>query len=146
MWVRDYHVDGLRLDAVHELIDRSAVHFMEQLSAEMEQLSATVGREVFLIAESDLNDPRIIRPREANGYGMDAQWSDDFQHALFTILYTKEPGRGYYDDFGSLSDLHKALKHALCVRRKLLGLSPAFARTACERLVGPPFHPLRSES
>jgi maltooligosyltrehalose trehalohydrolase len=112
MWVRDYHVDGLRLDAVHEFIDRSAVHFMEQLSSEMERLSATIGREVFLIAESDLNDPRVIRPREANGYGMDAQWSDDFHHALFTILYTKEPGRGYYDDFGSLEDLHKALRHA----------------------------------
>jgi maltooligosyltrehalose trehalohydrolase len=112
MWARDYHVDGLRLDAVHEFMDRSAVHFLEQLSAEMERLSATVGREIFLIAESDLNNPAIIRPREANGYGMDAQWSDDFQHALFTILYTKEPGKGYYDDFGSLGDLHKALEHA----------------------------------
>ncbi len=112
MWLRDYHCDGLRFDAVHEFIDRSAVHFMEQLSAEVERLSATLGREFYLIAESDLNDPRIIRPREAQGYGMDSQWSDDFHHSLFTLLYTKEPGRGYYDDFGSIADLHKALKHA----------------------------------
>ncbi len=112
MWLRDYHCDGLRFDAVHEFIDRSAIHFMEQMSAEVERLSATVGREHYLIAESDLNDPRVIRPREAHGYGMDSQWSDDFHHALFTLLYTKEGDRGYYRDFGTLADLHKALKHA----------------------------------
>ncbi len=112
MWLRHYHCDGLRLDAVHEFHDRSAVHFMEQLSAEVERLGATLSKDFYLIAESDLNDPRVVRPREARGYGMDAQWSDDFHHSLFTILYTKEPGRGYYDDFGSMGDLHKALKHA----------------------------------
>jgi maltooligosyltrehalose trehalohydrolase len=112
MWLWDYHCDGLRFDAVYEFIDRSAIHFMEQLSAEVERLSATVGREYFLIAESDLNDPRVIRPREAHGYGMDAQWSDDFHHALFSLVYTKERERGYYRDFGTLADLHKALKHA----------------------------------
>jgi maltooligosyltrehalose trehalohydrolase len=111
MWLRDYHCDGLRLDAVHEFIDRSAVNFMEQLSAEVEQLGTTLGRELVLIAESDLNDPMIVRPREANGYGMDAQWSDDFHHALFTLLYKTEPGLGYYDDFGTIEDLAKALKH-----------------------------------
>jgi maltooligosyltrehalose trehalohydrolase len=112
MWLKDYHIDGLRFDAVHEYFDRSAIHFMEQLSAEVERLSATVGREYYLIAESDLNDPRVIRPREAHGYGMDSQWSDDFHHALFSLLYTKERDRGYYKDFGRLSDLHKSLKHA----------------------------------
>jgi maltooligosyltrehalose trehalohydrolase len=112
MWLRDYHLDGLRFDAVHAFIDLSAVNFMEQISVEVERLGATVGREFFLIAESDLNDPRVIRPREAGGYGMDSQWSDDFHHSLFTLLYNKEPGRGYYDDFGSMADLHKALKHA----------------------------------
>ncbi len=112
MWLKDYHCDGLRFDAVHEYIDRSAVHFMEQLSTEVERLSSTLGREFYLIAESDLNDPRVIRPREAHGYGMDSQWSDDFHHALFSLLYTKESDRGYYGDFGKLSDLHKALKHA----------------------------------
>lgn len=111
MWLKDYHCDGLRFDAVHEFIDRSSVHFMEQLSSEVERLGATLGREFYLIAESDLNDPRVIRPREAAGYGMDSQWSDDFHHSLFTLLY-HERGKGYYDDFGSLADLHKALKHA----------------------------------
>jgi maltooligosyltrehalose trehalohydrolase len=113
MWLRDYHCDGLRFDAVHAFIDLSSVHFMEQLSKEVERLSATLGREFHLIAESDLNDPRIVRSREANGYGMDSQWSDDFHHALFAFLYSpKKTESGYYGDFGGLEDLHKALKHA----------------------------------
>jgi maltooligosyltrehalose trehalohydrolase len=112
MWLKDYHCDGLRFDAVHEFIDRSSVNFMEQLSQEVERLGATLGKEYYLIAESDLNDPRVVRPREALGYGMDSQWSDDFHHSLFTLLYTREPDRGYYSDFGSMSDLHKSLKHA----------------------------------
>ena len=111
MWLRDYHVDGLRLDAVHEFIDRSAVNFMEQLSAEVEQLGATLGRRLILIAESDLNDPKLVRPREAGGYGMDAQWSDDFHHALFTLLHPGNPGLGYYSDFGTMEYLVKALEH-----------------------------------
>jgi maltooligosyltrehalose trehalohydrolase len=121
MWLRDYHCDGLRFDAVHEYIDRSAVHFMEQLSAEVERLGATVGREFYLIAESDLNDPKVVRPREAHGYGMDSQWSDDFHHSLFTLLYKAEPGMGYYDDFGSMADLHKSLKHAYVYDGKYSG-------------------------
>ncbi len=108
MWMRDYHMDGLRLDAVHEFMDRSAIHFLEQLSAEVDVLSATVGRRLILIAESDLNNPCIVTPREAGGYGMDAQWSDDFHHALFTLLHVDE-GKGYYDDFGALADLAKSL-------------------------------------
>ncbi|CAN5523166.1 malto-oligosyltrehalose trehalohydrolase [soil metagenome] len=111
MWMRDYHVDGLRLDAVHEFVDRSAIHFMEQLSAEVEVLSSTLGRRLILIAESDLNDPRVVTPREARGYGMDAQWSDDFHHALFTILHTDQ-GKGYYDDFGSFANFAKSLQRA----------------------------------
>ncbi|WP_263374197.1 malto-oligosyltrehalose trehalohydrolase [Granulicella aggregans] len=110
MWMRDFHFDGLRLDAVHEFMDRSALHFMEQLSAEVDVESATLGRRLVLIAESDLNDPRIVTPREARGYGMDAQWSDDFHHALFTILHCEAGGKGYYDDFGSLDKLVKSLK------------------------------------
>jgi maltooligosyltrehalose trehalohydrolase len=108
MWMRDFHIDGLRLDAVHEFVDRSAVHFLEQLSAEVEVLAATLGRRLMLIAESDLNDPRIVRPREAGGYGIDAQWSDDFHHALFTLLHM-EDGIGYYSDFGSFEKLVKAM-------------------------------------
>ncbi len=109
MWMRDYHIDGLRLDAVHEFVDRSAMHFLEQLSAEVEVLSTTLGRRLVLIAESDLNDPKIVRPREAGGYGVDAQWSDDFHHALFTLLHVEENGGGYFSDFGTFNKLVKAL-------------------------------------
>jgi maltooligosyltrehalose trehalohydrolase len=110
MWMRDYHIDGLRLDAIHEIVDRSAIHFLEQLSAEVEVVSATLGGRFVLIAESDLNDPRVVTPREAGGLGMDAQWSDDFHHALFTLLHM-EQGAGYYDDFGSFEKLVKSLMH-----------------------------------
>src|ERR1700728_3866316 len=109
MWMKDYHIDGLRLDAVHEFVDRSAVHFMEQLSNEVTALSAKLGRRLVLIAESDLNDPRVVKPSEAGGYGMDVQWSDDFHHALFTVLHGDEGEKGYYADFGSLAKLAKAL-------------------------------------
>ncbi|GAA3764611.1 malto-oligosyltrehalose trehalohydrolase [Terriglobus aquaticus] len=113
MWLKDYHCDGLRFDAVHAFIDLSSVHFLEQISTEVERLSSTLTREFFLIAESDLNDPRIIRSREANGYGMDAQWSDDFHHSLFSLLYTPEKGEaGYYADFGELADLKKSLQQS----------------------------------
>ncbi len=108
MWLRDFHLDGLRLDAVHELIDRSAIHFMEQLSAEVEVLSSALGRRLVLIAESDLNDPYTVTPREAAGYGIDAQWSDDFHHALHAVLNEHERA-GYYADFGELAQLAKAL-------------------------------------
>lgn len=110
MWLRDFHCDGLRLDAIHEMWDRSAVHFLEDLSAEVANLSATVGRRLFLIAESDLNDPRIGRSMEANGYGMDAQWSDDFHHSLATIVFTDPGHKGYYDDFGAFESLAKAAR------------------------------------
>lgn len=108
MWLRDFHIDGLRLDAVHAFVDRSALHFLEQLSAEVEALSTQLARRLVLIAESDLNDPRMVMPRVAGGLGMDAQWSDDFHHALFTAL-TGET-EGYYADFGALSQLAKALE------------------------------------
>lgn len=109
MWLREFHVDGLRLDAVHEYVDRSAIHFMEQLAIEVEELSLLMGRRLELVAESDLNDPRVVRPREANGYGMNAQWNDDFHHALFALLHPRDEGKGYYADFGSMQDLAKAL-------------------------------------
>lgn len=108
-WMRDFHIDGLRIDAVHALVDRSAIHFLEQLAAETEALSATLGRRLVLVAESDLNDPRVIKPRDCGGFGLDAQWSDDFHHALFTIVSGEKPA-GYYADFGSLAQLAKALE------------------------------------
>jgi maltooligosyltrehalose trehalohydrolase len=110
MWLRDYHMDGLRLDAVHALIDTSAVHFLEQLAAEVHTLEAQLGRHLVLIAESDLNDPRVVRPSEIGGYGLAAQWSDDFHHALHTVLTGERAG--YYGDFGTLADLAQALTNA----------------------------------
>lgn len=110
MWLRDYHFDGLRLDAVHSYIDRSAKHFLEQLSEEVDALATETGRTFTLIAESDLNDPRIITPRAKCGYGIDAQWSDDFHHALFALLTGER--QNYYTDFGSLAQLAKSLTSA----------------------------------
>jgi maltooligosyltrehalose trehalohydrolase len=107
LWLRDYHVDGLRLDAVHAFNDRSAIHFLEQLTGEVRRLEAAMGKHFYLIAESDLNDPRIVKAEEAGGYGLDAQWSDDFHHALFSVISGERAG--YYADFGSLAQLAKSL-------------------------------------
>ena len=105
MWLQDFHVDGLRLDAVHALADESAVHLLEEMAIEVAALSAHQRRPLTLIAESDLNDPRLVTPREAGGYGLDAQWSDDFHHAVHVAL-TGEVG-GYYADFEPLAALAK---------------------------------------
>ena len=110
MWFRDYHFDGLRIDAVHAILDTSAMHFLEQLACEVKDLQAQTGRYLTLIAESDSNDPRIIRPQESGGYGVQAQWSDDFHHALHSVLTGERTG--YYVDFGSLADLAKAFRRA----------------------------------
>jgi maltooligosyltrehalose trehalohydrolase len=110
MWLRDYHVDGLRLDAVHALVDDRATHLLEQLSSAVDVLAAQVRRPLFLVAESDLNDPRVVTSREAGGYGVHAQWCDDVHHALHSLL-TGET-QGYYGDFGSLAALAKTLTGA----------------------------------
>ncbi|MEQ0557568.1 malto-oligosyltrehalose trehalohydrolase [Amycolatopsis sp. NEAU-NG30] len=107
-WFRDFHVDALRLDAVHALLDRRAVHLLEQLATEVETLSAALNRPLTLIAESDLNDPRLVTPRERGGYGLHAQWSDDFHHALHVKL-TGETS-GYYTDFAAPDALAKVLR------------------------------------
>jgi maltooligosyltrehalose trehalohydrolase len=107
MWLRDYHIDGLRLDAVHAYMDRSAIHFLEEVNGEVRRLEAAMGKHFVLIAESDLNDPRIVKAEEAGGYGLDAQWSDDFHHALFSVVSGERAG--YYADFGSLAQLAKSL-------------------------------------
>ncbi|RNE66694.1 malto-oligosyltrehalose trehalohydrolase [Cryobacterium tepidiphilum] len=107
MWLGDYRVDGLRLDAVHALVDHRAVHLLEELASEVAALSAHAGRPLTLIAESDLNDPRLITPREAHGYGLDAQWSDDFHHGVHVALTGETTG--YYADFEPLSALAKVL-------------------------------------
>ena len=107
MWLRDFHIDGLRLDAVHEIIDTRAVHLLEQLAMEVDILTAHVGRPLFLIAESDLNDPRLVTPREGGGFGLTGQWADDVHHALHATLSGER--QGYYVDFGSLETLAQAL-------------------------------------
>ncbi|MGW3408501.1 malto-oligosyltrehalose trehalohydrolase [Streptomyces sp. NPDC000888] len=96
-WLRDYRLDGLRLDAVHALRDSRALHFLEELSTAVDGLAADLGRPLFLVAESDLNDPRLITSREEGGLGLHAQWNDDFHHVLHTAL-TGE-AQGYYADF-----------------------------------------------
>jgi maltooligosyltrehalose trehalohydrolase len=110
MWLRDYHFDGLRLDAVHAYHDKSAIHFLEFLSSEVDSLASELGKHLVVIAESDLNDPRVITSREAGGFGCDAQWSDDFHHALHTVLTGEQDG--YYADFGTLTQLAKSLRSA----------------------------------
>jgi maltooligosyltrehalose trehalohydrolase len=105
MWLRDFHVDGLRLDAVHALRDGSERHILRELAEHADALSAHLGRPLTLIAESDLNDPTLIMPREAGGYGLTAQWSDDHHHAMHVALTGETVG--YYADFAPLDALVK---------------------------------------
>jgi maltooligosyltrehalose trehalohydrolase len=107
-WMRDFHADGLRLDAVHALFDTTAIHILEELAAETDALAGQLGRPLSLIAESDLNDPRTITPRRGGGYGMTAQWDDDIHHAIHTAVSGER--QGYYADFGSLATLAKTLR------------------------------------
>ncbi len=107
-WITEFHIDALRLDAIHGIFDFGALHILQELAGEVRQRGATLGRKVHLIAESDLNDVRIINPVETGGYGLDAQWSDDFHHALRALLTGDRAG--YYGDFGRFSDLVKAFR------------------------------------
>jgi len=130
MWLRDYHFDGLRLDAVHAIVDTSARTFLEQLADEVQQLAVQLARPLVLIAESDLNDPRLIQPAQRGGFGLDAQWSDDLHHALHVVLTGEHSG--YYEDFNGLADLAKALRQSFIYdgcysrhRRRVHGRTPA---------------------
>ena len=108
MFLTDYHVDGLRLDAVHALHDTRATHLLEEMAVDVDARSAFLGRPLPLIAESDITDPRLISPRPAGGYGLDAQWSDDFHHALYVSL--TGDASGYYADFDTLDALSKVFE------------------------------------
>jgi maltooligosyltrehalose trehalohydrolase len=108
-WLRDFHIDALRLDAVHGIFDLSARHFLAELQERVSALEIELGRKLHLIAESDLNDARILRAPAFGGYGLSAQWSDDFHHALHVLL-TGERG-GYYEDFNGVSDLAVAIRN-----------------------------------
>jgi len=110
MWLRDFHVDGLRLDAVHALRDSRAVHVLEELAVEVAALEAHTRRPLTLIAESDLNDPRLVTAREGGGYGLHAQWDDDIHHQLHAALTGER--QGYYTDFGTFDGLAATLRGA----------------------------------
>ncbi len=107
LWLDAFHLDGLRLDAVHALVDDRAIHLLEEMSVAVEALATHLRRPLCLIAESDLNDPKLVTAREANGYGLDAAWSDDFHHALHSVLTGER--QGYYSDFGALAALAKTI-------------------------------------
>lgn len=139
-WMRDFGMDGLRLDAVHALVDTTAVHLLEELSTETDALAAELGRPLSLIAESDLNDPRLITPRDHGGYGLAAQWDDDIHHAIHSAVSGER--QGYYADFGSLRTLATTLTHGFfhagtysSFRRRRHGRPLDTARLPATRLV-----------
>jgi len=105
-WVKDFHVDALRLDAVHAIFDQSPVNIIEELTAAVHRLGCKSGRKVYVIAESNANDVRLVKPHRSGGYGVDAVWNDDFHHSLHTLL-TKEKS-GYYLDYGDMHQMKKA--------------------------------------
>ncbi len=107
-WFGDYHIDALRLDAIHGMTDMSATPFLRELAGKVRSFSAESGREFYLIAESDLNDPKVVRPNGQGGYGLHAQWNDDFHHAVHTLLTGEH--EGYYADFGLPDQLETAYR------------------------------------
>ncbi|WP_407429096.1 malto-oligosyltrehalose trehalohydrolase [Arcticibacter sp.] len=127
MWFNDFHIDALRLDAVHAIKDLSPVHLLRELKMATDRLTKQTGKQHYLIAEVDLNDPKFINPIEKQGFGMDAQWIDEFHHALRTTA--GEPATGYYSDFKGISHLAKSYQDAYVYdgqysphRKKFFGL------------------------
>jgi maltooligosyltrehalose trehalohydrolase len=108
MWLEEFHFDGLRLDAVHAIFDFGAHHILRAVKEVAEGVARRMGRTIHVIAESDLNDPRLLYPPERGGYGLDGQWSDDFHHAAHAFFTSER--RGYYQDFGSAAQLADALR------------------------------------
>jgi maltooligosyltrehalose trehalohydrolase len=109
-WVRDFHIDALRLDAIHGIVDTSASPFLAELAEAVEEVAEAANRRAWLIAESDLNDPRTITPREAGGTGLHSQWTDDFHHALHVAVTGERDG--YYADYDGLPHLARSMREA----------------------------------
>ena len=107
LWLEDYHADGLRIDAVHEIFDRSATHILEAVAAHVHALGERLGRDLVVIAESDLNDPRVVRDVELGGYGLDAQWNDDIRHAIHVALTGEKDA--YHAQYAGIEDVAAAL-------------------------------------
>ena len=107
-WVRDFHIDALRLDAIHGIVDRNAQPFLRLLAQSVHEFARRAGRKIYLIAESDFNDARYVESPEVGGYGIDAQWTDDFHHALHAVITGEQSG--YYLDFGKLAHLENAFR------------------------------------
>lgn len=130
MWLEEFHFDGLRLDAIHEIIDRGARHLLRELSERIDELEEKTGRQYVLIAESDLNDTKVINSYEKGGFGLEGQWADDFHHALHTLLTGED--EGYYSDYGKIEHMAKAFKQAFVYdgayskfRKRTVGNRPA---------------------
>ncbi|HKB80408.1 MAG TPA: malto-oligosyltrehalose trehalohydrolase [Thermoanaerobaculia bacterium] len=108
MWAGEYHIDALRVDAVHAIVDHSAQPFLQDLTTAVRERARELSRRIHTLAESDLNDPRVIAPRESFGLGFDAQWSDDLHHTLHALLTGEQSG--YYRGFGKASDLARVFR------------------------------------
>ncbi len=115
-WLTEYHVDALRLDAIHGIYDFSAHHILDELSEAFQKQALRLKRQAWIIAESDLEDVRIINPRSVGGYALDAQWHDDFHHALYALLTGER--EGFLMDFGALADLAKSIREGFVFDRK----------------------------
>jgi len=129
-WITEYHIDGLRLDAVHGIYDFGARHILQELTEAVHGRGSVLGRRVQVIAESDQNDTRLVTTAQYGGYGLDAQWNDDFHHALRTCLTNDRAG--YYKDFGDFSSLVKSFSEGFVLsgqystfRRRCHGSSSA---------------------
>jgi maltooligosyltrehalose trehalohydrolase len=108
MWLDEFHIDGLRMDAVHAIVDLGAKHFMQLLKEKVDELEKRTGRKKVLIAELDLNNPRYINPESEGGFGLHGQWADEFHHAIHAVLTGETDG--YYEDFGSLEHVERAFR------------------------------------